>query len=108
MKKFLLEHGFESLIVIGVICLIGWVFPFGEIWTTHEQENRTLKVEYVNGTIDTLNLKVDKEATFCIQSSKGTYYLVVREPLVNLFGGKSFADGGNVIIYGVMRILEIK
>ena len=29
MKKFLLEHGFESLIVIGVICLIGWVFPFG-------------------------------------------------------------------------------
>lgn len=39
MKKFLLEHGFESLIVIGVICLIGWVFPFGEIWTTHEQEN---------------------------------------------------------------------
>ncbi len=107
MKKFLLEHGFESLIVVAIICLLGWLFPFGEIWTTHEQEYRTLKVEYVNGSIGTLNLKVDKEATFCIQSSKGTYSLVVREPLVNLFGGKSFADGGN-IIYGVMRILEIK
>ena len=54
-----------------------------------------------------LNLNVDKEATFCIQSSRGTYYLAIKEPLVNLFGGKSFADGGNVI-YGVMRVLEIK
>lgn len=107
MKNFLLEHGFEGLIVVAVICLLGWLFPFGEIWTTHEQEYRILKVEYVNGSIGTLNLKVDKEATFCIQSSKGTYYLAIKEPLVNLFGGKSFADGGNVI-YGVMRILEIK
>lgn len=107
MKNFLLEHGFEGLIVVAVICLLGWLFPFGEIWTTHEQENRTLKVEYVNGTIGTLNLNVDKEATFGIQSSRGTYYLAIKEPLVNLFGGKSFADGGNVI-YGVMRVLEIK
>ena len=86
MKKFLLEHGFESLIVVAIICLLGWLFPFGEIWATHEQENRTLKVEYVNGTIGTLNLKVNKEATFCIQSSRGTYYLAIKEPLVNLFG----------------------
>ena len=107
MKKILLEHGFEGLMVVAVICLLGWLFPFGEIWTTHEQENRTLKVEYVNGTIGTLNLNVNKETTFCIQSSRGTYYLAIKEPLVNLFGGKSFADGGNVI-YGVMRILEIK
>lgn len=54
MKNFLLEHGFEGLIVVAVICLLGWLFPFGEIWTTHEQEYRTLKVEYVNGSIGTL------------------------------------------------------
>lgn len=64
MKNFLLEHGFEGLIVVAIICLLGWLFPFGEIWATHEQEYKTLKVEYVNGSIGTLNLKVDKEATF--------------------------------------------
>ena len=107
MKKFLLENGFFTLVVIGIICLLGWIFPFGEIWTTHEQEHRTLKVEYVNGTIGTLNLKVRKGTTFGIKSTRGTYYLDIREPSVNLFGGKSLADQGGVV-YGIMRVLEIK
>lgn len=107
MKKFLLENGFFTLGVIGIICLLGWIFPFGEIWTTPEQEHRTLKVEYVNGTIGTLNLKVRKGTTFAVASSRGTYYLDIMEPSINLFGGKSLANQGGVV-YGVLRILEIR
>lgn len=105
MKKVSLIFG----IILAFILIIGSIFPVGNlIYSRSTCNNYEVTVKMVNGDKMIYQFNNLNNISFNTLSSKGSYWIVVGEDGLNIFGKKSLIGINKGDIMGGLYVINVK